>query len=135
MFLRLLGLAGRRAQVPEEARRVTLHLHLQLTGPDGGDVQVDVVEGRVRVARGVPRPPTAVVTMSSATFLELISGRIDMATAGMLGKVRVEGEALAGMFFQGVFTTYRANVKRGGGLMRRLDDWLTAPTREKGAAA
>jgi hypothetical protein len=79
-----------------------------------------------------------VVTLTTATFLDLLAGRTETTTAAMIGKLRIEGEGLAGMFLQGLFTTYRNRVGVGGAagaLMRRLDAWLSAPPKARKEAA
>jgi nucleoside-diphosphate-sugar epimerase/putative sterol carrier protein len=134
VFLKVLDLAGSRGQeVPDEVKRVKLDMHLRLTGPNGGDIQMHMADGKLRVGRGVPRPPTTIVTMTAATFLDLLSGRTETTTASMVGKIRVEGEALAGMFLQGLFATWRSRA--GNNLItRRLDAWLSSQSRGKEAA-
>jgi nucleoside-diphosphate-sugar epimerase/putative sterol carrier protein len=134
VFLRLIALASGRGEVPEEARRLDLHVHLALTGKDGGDRTIHFDHGRLRITRGGPRPPSAVITLSATTFLDLLAGRTEMQTATMLGKLRVEGEALAGMYLQGMFTMYRSRIVSAGPVARRLDAWLSAPSTRKEAA-
>ncbi len=128
VFLRLCALAGRRMdELPEEARRIEARIHLRLTGPEGGDVGLIFDRGRLLVERAAPRPPTAVVTLKAKTFLAILAGRTDFATAGLTGKVRVEGEALTGLYVQGVISMFRERLKITGpaGLVtRQLDRWL-----------
>ena len=95
VFFRLVQLAGRHAQVPEEATRMSMRVHLQLTGVSGGDIALYFDRGRLTVAREVPRPPTAGGDDARHHFYDLLAGRTDFNTAQLTGKVRVEGEALA----------------------------------------
>jgi nucleoside-diphosphate-sugar epimerase/putative sterol carrier protein len=130
VFMRLVALGARNQQLPDEAKHVRLDLHLRLTGPDGGDLAIRIDRGRMRIERAVPRPPTAVMTLSTSTFLDLLAGRTTTVAAGMVGKLRVEGEGLATMFLQGLFSTYRQRLGGpgpAGALMRRLDAWLSGP--------
>src|SRR5581483_1022532 len=127
VFLRLLQLAGRYAQVPEEARRIRMALHLELTGPGGGDIALRFNEGRVSVERAAPRPPTATLSMRAATFLDLIAGRQVFATALLTGKVRVEGEAVAGMVLEGIVASFRDRARMPGAAAfpaRQLERWF-----------
>jgi putative sterol carrier protein len=128
IFLRLLALAGRRAvDLPAEAERISAQIHLQLTGPRGGDIGIHFDHGRITIERRAPRPPSAVVTMKAETFLALIAGRLDSATAGLTGKIRIEGEGLTGLLVQGIVSLYRARLNVAGPAgfaTRQLDRWF-----------
>src|SRR5690606_38518976 len=76
-FLRMLDWLGRRltaAELPEEARRMKLCVHLELRGPRGGDFTITMIEGKLGVRRGVPRPPATLLSLEADTLLELLSG-------------------------------------------------------------
>jgi putative sterol carrier protein len=79
------------------------------------------------VTSGVPRPPTAVVTIAMPTFLDLLAGRVAPATAQLTGKIRLEGEPIAFMMVSGLVGGFREEVAaRGprGWLARRLAGWI-----------
>ncbi len=127
VFFRLVELAGKRGQVPEEARRMSARIHLQLTGPGGGDFAMLVDEGRLRIAREAPRPPSAVITMRAKTLLELLGGATDVTTAQLTGRIRVEGEGLQGMFIGGLVSMFRATTERKGPIgfaTRQMAQWF-----------
>lgn len=130
VFLRMVAAAGRAApssQIPPEARRLDLGLHLDITGPSGGDVALEVNRGRPRLARGIPRPPDAVIELSARTFLELLSGRQDLSSAQLSGKVKVRGEPVAGFVLAGMITAFarrRNDTGPGGWTARRLSHWF-----------
>jgi nucleoside-diphosphate-sugar epimerase/putative sterol carrier protein len=133
VFMRLVQLASRRAHVPDEAARMNMRVHLQLTGPTGGDLAIHFDRGHLTITREVPRPPTAVVTMRATTFLDLLTGRADFSTVGFTGRVRVEGEGLAYLMFQGIVSMFRSQTEAAGPAgfaSRQLKRWF-----EKGVAA
>ena len=64
--------------------------------------------------------------------IELLSGRLDYTTAQMVGKVRVEGEALAALFVHAMISGFRTRSRgRGWPLGRRFVGWLSYPTATK----
>jgi UDP-glucose 4-epimerase len=110
-FFAVAGLAARRQSMPPEVARTSLRIHLALTGPGGGDVAIHVHEGRVRLWRGVPRPPGAIVTIAAATFLDLLRGRADLSICQMTGRIRTEGDPLAVMVVGAMVATFRTRLK------------------------
>ena len=127
---RLISAVGRRPDLPDEARRLSMRIHLALTGPAGGDLTLHLDGGRLRVSPGAPRPPDATVTLRSETFVDLLAGRLDCTTAQLTGKLRVEGEGLAQFVVQGLVAMFRATVAGGGPagfVTRQLDRWLARP--------
>ena len=110
VFVRLLQLGARRPLDP--VAHMNGRVHLRLTGPGGGDIGFVLDRERLQVIREMPRPPTTVVTMKTATFYDLLAGRTDFNTAQLTGKVRVEGEALAAFLVQGMVTRFRAEAPK-----------------------
>ena len=102
-------------------------VHLCLTGPGGGDFGIVVDGGRVRITFVVPRPPTSTVTLRAALWRELLVGRTDLAGAQLTGRVRIEGEPVAGMLLGGLITTFRNQAGTPGvrgAVPRLLSHWL-----------
>jgi putative sterol carrier protein len=110
LFVRLLQLAARAPN--EQAAQMSGRVHLRLTGPGGGDLGLILDRARLRVIREAPRPPTAVVSMKAATFIDLLAGRTEYTVAQMTGRVRVEGEALAGLVVQAIIARFRAQAPK-----------------------
>jgi nucleoside-diphosphate-sugar epimerase/putative sterol carrier protein len=116
-FLRMIDVMGRRfapAELPEEARRLKVELHLNLTGPRGGDFSVSLNEGKVKIRSGIPRPPETVLTMRAETLLELLSGKTDLSAARMTGKVRLQGEPQGAYFLGAMVTGFRNSTAAPG---------------------
>ena len=133
-FLKLVDLSGRRipeAQLTEEARRVKAEVHLNLTGPGGGDFVFSMNEGRVRVRRGVPRPPDTVLTMKAEALIEMLAGRLDLSAARMTGKVRMQGDPQGSFLFGALVTGFRASAGQPGVrgfAMGKLARWFEGGT-------
>jgi UDP-glucose 4-epimerase len=116
-FLRMLDLLGRRVSAiagTEEAKRVNVELHLNLTGPRGGDYALSLSDGKLRVRAGVPRPPETVLTMRAETLLQMLSGRTDLSAARMTGRVRMQGDPQGAFFLGAMITGFRNSVAAGG---------------------
>jgi UDP-glucose 4-epimerase len=126
-FFRAVGRSGPRSSAEQE-RGIKLDIHLRLTSPDGGDVTIALDQGSIAIRRGVPRPPSATVTLTTETFRQLLAGHTDVTTAQLVGSVRLEGEPAAAMVLDAIFTGLRAAGKRSGwrGMVaRRLATWCS----------
>ena len=124
---RLGGSARRASDLPGEARSITLTVHLDVTGPGGGDYALRLEEGRLSVKAGIPRPPDSTVTLGAETLLDLLSGKAEVSTASMTGQIRVRGEPLAGLVIGGIVAGFRrATETKGtsGRIAKRLSGWF-----------
>jgi UDP-glucose 4-epimerase len=131
LFLSMVPRLARRArkqnEMPRDAATMKLKIHLDLTGPRGGDYALDLDGGAVSLQRGVPRPPDSTVTLSADTFLELLSGAADPSTAGMTGRIKIRGEPLGGLVFSGLVAGFRQATRRDGAwgfFARSLSKWF-----------
>jgi putative sterol carrier protein len=130
-FFRLTHAAARRyseAELSPEARRIEITVHLRLSGKNGGDFTLRITGGRPKLEPGVPRPLDAVISSSADTLLEMLSGKLDVATARFAGKVRIQGEPLAGFVIVAMVTNFR-RVAGGAGARawtaRKLERWFS----------
>ncbi len=133
VFFKLLALAGR-TPPPEEVRRTSMRIHLALLGPHGGDVGLLLERGRLRVGPP-PRPPEATVTLRAEALFDLLGGRLDLNTAQMTGKLRVEGEPTAIMLLGGIVGTLRAASQASGVRGRVVSSALDLLARPLGGAS
>jgi nucleoside-diphosphate-sugar epimerase/putative sterol carrier protein len=127
MVPRLAERARKHNEMPRDAARMKLKIHLDITGRRGGDFALVLDEGSVSLTRGIPRPPDSTVSLGADTFLELLSGSADPATAGMTGRMRVRGEPLGGLVVSGLVTGFRQATRREGTLgifARGLSKWF-----------
>ncbi len=107
-WARVVDRASRLGPARQELTGSKAVVHLDLTGPGGGDFSLLVIDGRVRISRGPPRPAQSAVTLRAALFLDLLAGRADFAAAQIAGRVRIEGQPFAGLLVAGVIATFRA---------------------------
>jgi UDP-glucose 4-epimerase len=116
LFLSMLPRLSRREQknMPEDARSLSLAIHLDVTGPRGQDFVLALDEGKITVKPGVARPPDASLTLGDETFLELLSGHTDTATAAMIGKIVLRGEPTALMVLRGIVDAFRRATEAEG---------------------
>lgn len=127
VFLRLAAGATRVAPSSPDVARLNTRIHLALSGPTGGDYDLRFNRGRLSVRSGVPRPPSSAIFLSTSTLLDLLAGRLDYSTAQLTGKVRVDGEPLAGMVLLGMVTAFRTQAVKTGLLAwpaRRMSEWF-----------
>jgi UDP-glucose 4-epimerase len=126
LFFAFAAAASRR-RVPEEHRHIAARIHLELTGPTGGDLGLVLDDGRLTVTTKAPRPPTSVVRLAAPTLRRLLSGDADVGTVQLTGQLQVEGEPSGGMLLSAIVNTFRAQRGRAGadGLVARtLSYWL-----------
>jgi nucleoside-diphosphate-sugar epimerase len=124
LFMGFVGQAGRRASessLTTEVKAINARVHVEVTGRRGGDFEVTIVAGRVSVRRGVPRPPSTIVTLSAAVFLDVLAGTVDLTTAQMTGRVRVSGDPLGGWMLSTIVTAFQHSNQAPGarGLVAR----------------
>lgn len=88
---RLLGslayVVGKRAGAPDGAS-VSLHL----TGPLARTVDIEVAQGRARVAEGGTSPAAVTLGMTAEAYARLASGRLTGEAAIASGEVTIEGD-------------------------------------------
>lgn len=131
LFLSMVPRLARRArkqnEMPRDAATMKLKIHLDLTGPRGGDYALTLDSGNITLSRGIPRPPDSTVSLSADTFLELLSGSDDPSTAGMTGRIKIRGEPLGGLVFSGLVAGFRQSTRREGTtgfVARSLSKWF-----------
>lgn len=129
LFLRAAALGAERMPPRVEDTKSRVRLHLELTGRGGGDWSILLAEGRLRIEGGAPRPPDGVVTLSAATFLDLLAGRQTVATAQLTGKIQIEGEPIGTMFLGGMTQMLHRGAEQpgpAGWAARQLARWLAS---------
>ena len=115
---------GMRSLDPAElgdAARSDARIHLEISGRRGGDFDLRLAQGRARLKRGVPRPPTTIVRLSDDTFLDILAGTVDFTTAQLTGRLTLSGDPLGGWVMGAIVTSFRrsADAKGARGLVAR----------------
>ena len=127
LFLRLAGRAARMAPKLPDSASINVRIHVALTGEGGGDWTFDVSDGRLHIHEGMPRAPSATLTLKASTFLELMAGKMDFGSAQLTGKVRVEGEPRATMVLGGMVQMFNKAASEPGArglLPRQMARWF-----------
>ena len=128
-WARVIDRASRADSPRVELKGYDATVHLDLTGPEGGDYTLRVADGRIRLRRGAPRPANAIVSMKARTLLDLLAGRGDLAAAQLTGKIRVEGQGHAALVIGGLVAGFRAAGRQPGWrgfTARKLARWIGA---------
>ncbi len=79
---------------PEAAAGVEAVFQYAISGPGGGDWQVEVRDRTCRVTPGQADKPTCTLIMAAPDFLDMIAGRLDPMQAFTTGKLRIEGDVM-----------------------------------------
>jgi nucleoside-diphosphate-sugar epimerase len=116
---------NRSAPPRDDLKGVQQALHVELWGPNGGDLTVRAQNGRLHVSHGVPRPPDATATLRAATLLDLLAGRLDPAAAQLSGKVQIEGQPEAAVLLGAAIDGFRSAAERGASA-RLLARWMAS---------
>lgn len=130
LFMALVGRIAPRvrdSEMPRDGKTTSLRIHLDVTGPTGGDYELLLDKGTFTVKTGIPRPSDSSITVSPETLFGLLAGTETPSTAAMLGKMRVKGEPLAGLVMTGMVEGFRKSVQMPGPpgtVARRLAKWF-----------
>ncbi|MDX1615747.1 MAG: SCP2 sterol-binding domain-containing protein [Candidatus Promineifilaceae bacterium] len=80
-------------------------IQFDLSGEEGGEWVVTIVDGTCVATEGVVEDPTATLHMEASDYVDMVTGKLDPMTAFIQQKVRVEGDLNAVMKFQTLFDT------------------------------
>lgn len=112
VFFRLAALGAKQAPASPELAHLNARIHLDITGPGGGDVAILINNSKVSIVSGdPPRPPTTVLMLPAPLLMELLSGQTSLATAQLTGKIRIEGEPIASMALSGIIEMFRKQAE------------------------
>ncbi len=113
-FFRMIGLAARLRKPGANQQRTNTQIHLALDGVNGGDLGLFIQQGRLTIKNEIPRPPASTVRLSADTFIDLLAGNADFASAQFMGKINTEGEPTGGMVVNAIINGFRANLQQPG---------------------
>lgn len=115
---------GTQAQAPDERQT----LHLELSGPNGGDVTIASKRGRLRVRLGAARPPDATAKMKADTLFDLLSGKRGLADAIREGDVQLDEEPQAALLEAVLAAFFSAGNRSGlrGASARLFSRWMAS---------
>jgi putative sterol carrier protein len=85
----------------DNAGDANMSILFDLSGPEGGQWFVNIVDGKLDVSEGTPAAtPSATVSMTAEDFQAMSSGSLNPMMAFMTGKVKVDGDLNSVMKFQ-----------------------------------
>jgi len=88
---------GLPAQVkPEALEGVDTTFHFDISGADGGQYTISVVDNKIESAEGLVGTPKCVVSGSDQNFMGIVTGKLNPMMAILTGKVKIsnQGEML-----------------------------------------
>jgi len=130
VFFRAVDRASRREPPRPDLAGYRTTIHLELSGPNGGDVTLRADAGRLAVRKGTPRPADGAVFLSARLLLDLLTHKADFASTQLTGRIRTEGQGLASMVVGGMIGGFLAATRTpglGGRAARALQRWMRRP--------
>jgi len=129
LFFKMADFGAQRAGAElRDLQHTVADVHLWLTGPGGGDVTIRIDKGTMRVTFGVPRPPTSVAMIKTSHFFDLLNGRTDFSVVQVTGRLKMEGDPVAGFLVGGMVSMFRKQRETATGLQGRVlsafSSWL-----------
>lgn len=88
---------------PDKAEGVDAIFQFNLTGDDGGQYWIKVVDKQAEVHEGTHDNPTMVITSSAQDYIDLVNGELNPMSAFMQGKVKVKGDMGLALKLQAMF--------------------------------
>jgi len=130
VFLRAVDRASRREPPRPDLAGYRTTIHLELSGPGGGDITLRADAGRLSVRKGAPRPADGAVFLSARLLLDLLTHKADFASTQLTGRIRTEGQGLASMVVGGMIGSFLAATRTpgfAGRAARTLQRWMKRP--------
>lgn len=126
-FFRGAAIGAKKMPPDFQLQGMNERIHLQISGPGGGDLGLVIADCRLSIERTPPRPPTAVVRISDRLLLDLLAGRTDLGAAQLTGKVQIDGEPRSVMLLGGIIARFKQATQLPGApglLARGLSAWF-----------
>ncbi len=89
--------------VPEAAGDAQATVHLELTGPQGGQWTLRVANRQCEVLDGLQGTPNLTISADGQDYVEIMEGRLAPMQAFMQGRVRFKGDLGVAMRMQSWF--------------------------------
>ena len=92
------------AFLPEKAQGVNATIHFKFTGPEAGEWNATIADGKCAVAQGAPAAAaTMTLTADSSDCVKLFTGELDGMQAFMQGKLKLGGDLNLAMKMMNMF--------------------------------
>jgi NAD(P)-dependent dehydrogenase (short-subunit alcohol dehydrogenase family)/putative sterol carrier protein len=91
------------AFVPDAAEGVDTVFQFVITGPGGGDWQIEIKDRACRISTGVHEKPACTLTMAAPDFAAMMDGRLPPMQAYTGGKLQIGGDILKSQLIEKLF--------------------------------
>lgn len=92
------------AFMPEKAAGVDAVVHFKFTGPEPGEWNAVIKEGKCEVAQGIPHfKPTLTLAADSMDCIKIFTGELNGMEAFMQGRIKLTGDLSLGMKLMQMF--------------------------------
>lgn len=88
---------------PDKAEGVDAIFQFNMTGDNGGQYWVKVVDQQVDVHEGEHENPTMILTAAADDYIALVNGELNPMMAFMQGKIKVKGDMGLALKLQTMF--------------------------------
>jgi putative sterol carrier protein len=87
----------------EKAGSLDKKIQINLSGDDGGTWWLKIRDGKAESGRGEIEDPDLTLSASSADYVQIVTGKLDGASAFMSGRLRVKGDMTLAVRFGTLF--------------------------------
>ena len=87
----------------EKSAGVNVVFQFNISGPDGGEWNAVIADGKCIVAEGTHNAPTTTIRMEDKDFVNLITGKLNAMSAFTSGKIRIEGDVMKSQLIEKLF--------------------------------
>jgi putative sterol carrier protein len=88
---------------PEAARGLAAVIEVQLTGPGGGSICLQIEDGRITASLGGDRAPDARLAVAADDWRDVLLGRANGELLAMEGRIRIDGDLGLAMKMRSLF--------------------------------
>ena len=92
-----------KAFLPEKAAGVEAVIQYHLTGDEGGDWVITILDGACNTKEGTAENPKMTLTADAQDYKNLVTGKLDAMQAFMQGKLKIAGDLNLAMKFMTFF--------------------------------
>ncbi|MFB0533610.1 MAG: SCP2 sterol-binding domain-containing protein [Anaerolineae bacterium] len=90
---------------PDRAKGMDATFQFELSGEGGGTWVAKIADGQCTVTEGGIDNPSATISLAAADYVAIAQGKLDMAKAFVVGKIKVKGDMSLIMKLPDLFKT------------------------------
>ena len=77
---------------PEKTAGIDTTIQLNVTGPHGGDWNVEIKDQKLTVQKGINPSPKLTIGVTEADFLDIVNDKLSAQKAFFTGKIKFKGD-------------------------------------------